>query len=52
MSNSLDQLATASSLMDMLKELKEGMWVLREDVNRLKTYPATTGTFYCNAMEQ
>ena len=33
----LDQLATASSLVDTLKELQEVMQGIREDVNRLKT---------------
>ena len=37
MSNGLDQLVTASSQTDTLKELQEGMQALREDVNRLKT---------------
>ena len=32
----LDQLATASSLTDTLKEIQESMRMLREDVNRLK----------------
>ena len=36
LSTGLDQLATASSLADTLKEIQEGMETLREDVNRLK----------------
>lgn len=37
MSNGLDHLATASSLMDTLKEMQEGMRAFREDINCLKT---------------
>ena len=36
LSTGLDQLATASSLADSLKEIQEGMKTLHEDVNRLK----------------
>ena len=36
MSTGLDQLATASSLTDTLKEIQEGVQTLRENVNRLK----------------
>ena len=36
MSTGLDQLATASSLTDTLKEIQESMQVLREDINHLK----------------
>ena len=37
MCNSVNQLVTASSLTDTLKELQERMRALHEDINRLKT---------------